>query len=155
MKTGIVFPGAEGRTRHVGQIRASITIRNDYDIERARRGEIPDSEVRAVSFERALVDTGADHLCLSSEIVAALGLTYARDVVVETATGAAPARMFKGASLEVEGRERTMEVLELPGGDGVLIGVLALEALGAELDLRSQRVILLPDDGPGTYLTIL
>lgn len=155
MKTGIVFPGAEGRTRHVGQIRASITIRNDYDIERARGGEIPESQVRALAFERALVDTGANDLCLAPEIVAALGLVYARDVVVETATGAAPARMFKGANLEIDGRERTMEVLELPGGDGVLIGVVPLELMGIELDIRNQRLILLPDDGPGTYLTIL
>jgi hypothetical protein len=63
--------------------------------------------------------------------------------------------MFKGANLEIDGRERTMEVLELPGGDGVLIGVVPLELMGIELDIRSQRLILLPDDGPGTYLSIL
>lgn len=155
MKTGIVFPGAEGRTRHVGQIRASITIRNDYDIERARRGEIPESAVRAVTLEGALVDTGANDLCLPPDLVVALGLPFAMDVVVKTAAGNAAARMFRGARLEIEGRDRTFEVLELPGGGDVLIGVIPLEAMGIELDLRNQQIILLPDNGPGTYLNIL
>ncbi len=155
MKTGIVFPGAEGRTRHVGQIRASITIRNDYDIDRARRGEIDPSEIRTVSYNGALVDTGANRLCLPPAVIVALGLPFARDVVVGTATGAATARMFHGARLEIEGRDAATEVLEMPGGEGALIGVLPLEAMGIELDLRNQALILLPDDGPDTYLTIL
>lgn len=53
------------------------------------------------------------------------------------------------------GREGTFECLELPGGRNALIGVIPLEALGIELDLRNQQLKLLPEESMDTYLTIL
>lgn len=41
------------------------------------------------------------------------------------------------------------------GRDAILLGVIPLETLGLELDLRNQRFILLPDYGPETYISAL
>ena len=45
--------------------------------------------------------------------------------------------------------------LELPGGQNNLLGVIPLEALGLEPDLRSQKLRVLPTESNETYLTIL
>lgn len=53
------------------------------------------------------------------------------------------------------GREGTFECLELLGGDNALLGVIPLEALGIELDLKNQKLKVLPEESVDTYLTIL
>jgi hypothetical protein len=45
--------------------------------------------------------------------------------------------------------------LELPGGRDALLGVVPLEVLGIELDLKNQQLKVLPDTSADTYLTIL
>ena len=102
-----------------------------------------------------LVDTGANMLCLPASVIENLGLEFDRDVVVNTARGIADARVFSGARLEVDGgRAGNVEVLETPGGTMPLLGVLPLQELGLELDLQNERLILLPDRGPDTYLSV-
>lgn len=64
-------------------------------------------------------------------------------------------RVFGEVRLTVEGRSAPFECLEMPGGEAVLLGVLPLETLGLELDLKNQRLIVLPDRGPGTYIMAL
>ena len=155
MKTGIVFPGAEGRQRHVGQIRTTIEVANALDVGKRRYGEIGDEQVRRATLDRVLVDTGATLLALPARIIEQLGLKLLREVDIETATGFTTARIFGDVSLTVEGRTAPFECLEMPGGDSVLLGVLPLEALGLELDLQNQRLIVLPDRGPDTYVMAL
>ncbi|MFN8618442.1 MAG: aspartyl protease [Dehalococcoidia bacterium] len=155
MKTGIVFPGAEGRQRHVGQIRTTITLENRDDLARARYGDISADDIRAVTVSDVLVDTGASILCVPARIIERLGLGFVREVETDTATGPVISRIFGDVRLTVEGRSATFECLEMPGGDAVLLGVIPLETLGLELDLRNQRFILLPDYGPETYISAL
>lgn len=45
--------------------------------------------------------------------------------------------------------------MELPGSEDPLLGLIPLEDLGLELDLKNQRLKLLPAEGKDTYLTIL
>ncbi len=155
MKSGIVFPGAEGRQRHVGQVRTELKLTNTYDEGRALNEDILLEEVRSVLVHDALVDTGANLLALPSAFVEQLGLTIQREVTVETAAGVRTARIVGPVTLEVEGRRGTFECLELPGGDTPLLGEVPLEALGLELDLQNQRLIVVPDRGPGTYVMAL
>ena len=152
MKTGIVFPGAEGRTRHVGQIRQDISVANAEDVSKARRGEMPSDQVRRVNLPAVLVDTGANSLCLPASVIAALGIDFVREVVVETAAGPSTARLFGVVSLSIEGRAAPFECLP---GDMALLGVLPLETLGVELDLQNNRLVLLPEQGPDTFHTVV
>ncbi len=155
MRTGVVFPGAEGRQRHVGQIRTTITLENSVDLESVERGELTPDKVRRVTVDDVLVDTGANHLALPGKIIERLGLRVRREVDVETAAGFRKARIFRGVELTVGSRSGTFDCLELPGGETVLLGVLPLEELGIELDLQNHRIIILPDRGRDTYLSAL
>jgi predicted aspartyl protease len=139
----------------VGQVRTTITVANGLDSLKARYGELDPSEVRKETIERVLVDTGATLLALPAALIQRLGLQHLRDVDIETAHGFTTARIFGDVTLTVEGRSAPFECLELPGGESVLLGVLPLEALGLELDLQKQRLIVLPDRGPETYVMAL
>jgi hypothetical protein len=88
-------------------------------------------------------------------VIAVLGLELLKEVAVATATGLSKARIFRDATIVVQGREGTFECLELPGGIDALIGVIPLEALGLEPDLRNQTLKVLPSESADTYLTIL
>ncbi len=155
MRTGIVFPGAEGRQRHVGQVRTTIKLSNRDDVGRSRYGDISPEEIRTETVTDVLVDTGASLLSLPAALINRLGLRHVRDVDIETATGVTTARIFGDVELSVEGRSAPFECLEMPGGESVLLGVLPLETLGLELDLQNQRLIVLPDRGPDTYVMAL
>jgi clan AA aspartic protease len=146
---------ATGRQRLVGKVWANVVIANRGDEVLAQRGFLPVSEVRRLSLDHVLVDTGATNLCLPSEIIEALGLPLLEEVAVETATGVATARLYQDATVTVEGRTRTFDCLELPGGKQPLLGVVPLQALGINLDLANERMTLLPDKGENTYLSIL
>lgn len=143
------------KSKEMGKVTTTITVTNLVDQIMAERGFISADEIRSVTLEDVLVDTGASRLCLPAEIIAQLGLTVAGEVQVKTAVGARNVRVFKGVNLSVEGREGTFNCVELPESEDPLLGLIPLEDLGLEPDLLNQRLRLLPDQGKDTYLTVL
>jgi predicted aspartyl protease len=139
----------------MGKVFTTITVTNRADQIRAEDGTISPDQVRTTTLKNVLVDTGATTLCLPTGVIASLGLSRFREVNVATAMGLGKARIFRDVNLEICGREGTFECLELPGGNDALLGVIPLEALGLEPDLRNQTLKVLPDDTEETYLTIL
>ncbi|MDB9526467.1 aspartyl protease family protein [Oscillatoria sp. CS-180] len=139
----------------MGKILTTLTITNRADQILASRQVIPTDEIRSVTLNNVLVDTGATTLCLSAEAIKQLGLELLKEVDVATAAGFSKARIFQDARISLMGREGTFECLELPGGQDALLGVIPLEALGIELDLRNQNLKVLPEESIETYLTIL
>lgn len=139
----------------MGKVLTELTVINRADQIVADRGLMPASEVRSVTLDDVLVDTGATTLCLPADIIAQLGLALLKEVDVETAMGIGKARIFQDAKVSLLGREGTFECLELPEGRSPLLGVIPLEALGIELDLKNQRLVTLPISPTETYLTIL
>lgn len=139
----------------MGKVTTTLTIINRLDQGKAEDGLISADQVRSVTVNDVLVDTGATTLCLPADIIAQLGLKILKKVVIETATGISEARIFQYATIILQGRERTFECLELPGGSRPLLGVIPREALGIEIDLKNQALKLLPDGPTETYLTIL
>jgi predicted aspartyl protease len=142
-------------TQEMGKVTTTIIVTNLVDQIMADRGFIPTDEIRSVTLENVLVDTGASRLCLPAEIIAQLGLTVAGEVEVKTALGARKVRVFKGLNLSVEGREGTFNCVELPESEDPLLGLIPLEDLGLEPDLQNQRLRLLPNQGKNTYLMVL
>ncbi|MEB3884320.1 retroviral-like aspartic protease family protein [Lyngbya sp. CCY1209] len=141
--------------QQMGKITTTLTIVNRIDQASATRGYIPPEQVRSLTLNNVLVDTGATTLCLPADAIAQLGLELLREVDVMTANGIGKARIFRDASVILMGREGTFECLELPGRGDALLGVVPLEALGIELDLKNQRLKVLPETSADTYLTIL
>jgi len=139
----------------MGKVTTTLAIQNLIDQADAERGMIPVDQIRSVILENVLVDTGATTLCLPKDVIARLGLRILKQVVVETATGISEARIFQDAKISLCGREGTFECLELPEGKTPLLGVIPMEALGIEVDLKHQSLKVLPDGPTETYLTIL
>ena len=139
----------------MGKVFTTVVITNRRDEGKAEDGRIPMEQVRSVTLENVLVDTGATTLCLPKDVIARQGLKILKQVVVKTATGISEARIFRDASISLCGREGTFECLELPEGKTPLLGVIPMEALGIEVDLKHQSLKVLPDGPTETYLTIL
>ena len=139
----------------MGKVLISLTVINHADEIRAEDRTISPEQVRSVELENVLVDTGATTLCLPADVISKLGLKLLKEVDVVTAMGIGKARIFEDAKVLLCGREGTFECLELPGGRDGLLGVIPLEALGIELDLKNQKLRVLPISPTDTYLTIL
>lgn len=139
----------------MGHVYADITIRNRLDVVDAARGRIAPDSIRAVQLGRVLVDTGASMLSLPASIIARLGLEFVKELAIATADGPRQSRMFRDATLTVEGREGDFRCIELPDGAQPLLGVLPLEELGIEPDIVNHRLRLLPEEPGNTHILVM
>lgn len=142
------------RARDVGKVVTPLTVANYADQIEAERGHRQAGEVRAVALDEVLVDSGATTPALPADVIARLGLALREEVAILTAAGPGTARLYRDADLTVLGREGTFDCLELPTGARPLLGVVPLEALGLELDLRTQQLRRLPQEPGNTYFTL-
>ena len=138
----------------MGRVTATIAVTNEVDKILADRGFIPTDQVRSITIDNVLVDTGATRLCLPEEIIAQLGLTLVGEIDGHTVIGSRKFRLFKNVSLAVAGREGRYDCVELPAGQEPLIGLIPLEDLGLEPDLKNQRLIVLPNEGNQSYIRV-
>ncbi|MBM4037633.1 MAG: aspartyl protease [Planctomycetes bacterium] len=128
----------------MGRTKATLRVRNAYDVERAAQGLIPPSEVRAIEVE-AIVDTGATYVCLPRAEIERLGLRFQENRPIRTANGRAVRRVFAGAEVELLGRSFPMNVMENDEETPPLIGFLLLEALDLVVDSKAERVTTNPE----------
>ncbi|MDZ7956664.1 MAG: aspartyl protease family protein [Aulosira sp. DedQUE10] len=142
-------------TNEMGIITTTITVANLVDEILAERGFIPSEQIRSITLDNVLVDTGATRLCLPSNVIAHLGLPLAGEIDVKTAAGICKTRLFKRVSLTLEGRKGEFTCTELPEEEDTLLGVVPLEELGLQTDVINQRLISLPETGKDTYHSIL
>ena len=56
-------------------------------------------------------------------------------------------KIYRGAFLEVQGRECSVEVMELPQGRQVLLGQIPFETLDWWVDTTHQRLVGNPEHG--------
>ncbi len=137
----------------MGQVLTTIAVTNRIDLVMAERGFISAEEVRSVTIDKVIVDTGATLLSLPALIISQLGLKQVGERDVETSAGIRKGRFFAGAQIIIEGREGRFDCLELPEGvSAVLLGVTPMEELGLEPDLRNRRLRVLPMNSQQTYL---
>lgn len=141
--------------QEMGKVLTTIKVANRADEILADAEVIAADQVRSETVENVLVDTGATTLCLPADIIRKLGLKIQKEVDVMTAMGIGKARIYRDVGLSICGREGTFECLELPEGQNALLGVIPLEALGIEIDLKNQTLKVLPTESSDTYLTIL
>ncbi len=147
------IPSLKTTTANMGKVTVRIVLTNLEDSLLVDRGILSPQEVRSLESDRAIVDTGATRLCLPAALVRQLGLRFQRELNVKTAAGIRKGRLFRGAILRVEGRDGIFDCLELPDGTDPLLGVIPLETLGLEPDLRRQQLRLLPMNEEETYET--
>ena len=142
------------KRRALGKVATPLTITNYADQIEAERGHRRAGAVRSVTLGEVIVDTGATTLALPADVIAQLGLALREEVPILTAAGPGTARLYRDAALTLLGREGTFDCLELPVGTRPLLGVIPLEALGLEPDLRNQQLRRLPREPGNTYFTL-
>jgi predicted aspartyl protease len=135
----------------MGKVTTQITITNRLDEGMAEQGLLPANQVRTVTLDDVLVDSGATTLSLPTNIIQQLGLAPLREVLTKTAAGYQRSRVFQDAKVSVMGRAGVFQCLELPGGDDPLLGVIPMEELGLEPDFQKQELKLLPMEPGNTY----
>jgi len=135
-----------------GKTTTLLTIINYDDDALAARGLLAANPVRSITLEDVIPDTGATLLCLPKAMTDQLGLRVSHTVLATTATGVSEARIFSGAKIVLQNRSTTQDVMELPGGTDPLLGVVPMEALGVQLDLKKQALKLLSTDGIDTFI---
>ncbi|MBC6474992.1 MAG: aspartyl protease [Hormoscilla sp. GM102CHS1] len=133
----------------------TVTIINRADQIRAEYGIISPEQIRSIRLRNVLADRRVTTLCLPADAIAQLGLKILKEVDIATATGIEKARIFQDAKISMFEREGIFDCLELPGGRDALLGVIPLEFLGLEIDLKNQTLKPLPISSTETYLTIL
>ena len=134
-------------TELIGRVLTEATIENLEDLWAVRRGSLPPDQVRRVTVNDALVDTGATLLSLPTRLIRQLGLTERSRKRVTSSAGVTEAGMYDAVRLTIQGRDCTMDVMEVPDDLPVLIGQLPREHLDLVVDLRNRSLIGNPAHG--------
>jgi clan AA aspartic protease len=118
----------------MGEVRTEITLVNIEDQADARRGYIPQEQVRRLTVN-AVVDTGAwtgtkGPLVINEEIRKKLGLRVEEASETTVAGGGTvPSGITEPVRIYWKNRRTTCEAVVLPGEEDVLIGAYHLEAM--------------------------
>ena len=132
-------------TQTMGRVLTEATIESLYDIFASQHGLIPAERVRRVVVSDALVDDDTMLLSLPSSMIRRLGLAATKSRHVPR--GRAPAVVFAPVRLTIMGRDCTMEVLEAPDGERVVIGRIALLSLDLVVDHCNHKLTGNPAHG--------
>ena len=124
-----------------------ITLANRTDQFLLEAGYIKPEEVRQVTVENAVVDTGATRLALPKPIIEQLGLTPVSTTPVRTTNGIVNRTVYSEVRFTVLEREGTLDVTELPADLPVLVGHVVLELLDLWVDIKKGLIYNPEHDG--------
>jgi clan AA aspartic protease len=125
----------------MGEVRTEITLVNIEDQADARRGYMPQDQVRRLTVN-AVVDTGATSLIINEEIREKLGLRVEEDSETTVAGGGTvPSRITEPVRVYWKNRRTTCEALVLPGEEDVLLGAYPLEGMDLTVNPKKREVI--------------
>jgi predicted aspartyl protease len=131
----------------MGRVLTEATVENLKDLWDAERGMRLAEQVRRLTVDNALVDTGATLLSLPTRLIRQLGLAERYRKRVTSSVGVSEAAVYDAVRLTIQGRSCTMDVMEVPDDVPVLIGQIPLEHLDLVIDTRSRTLIGNPAHG--------
>lgn len=131
----------------MGKVVVPVQIENLADLLKARDGNLEAGDVRSVTVDDALVDSGATMLSLPKRLVAQLGLAKHRTRTARTTAGVFAFGIYEPVRLTIQGRDCVIEVAEVPDECPVLVGQVPLELLDFVVDPIGQRLIGNPEHG--------
>ena len=126
----------------MGRVLAEATIENLRDLWALEEGRIQETDVRKLSLDDALVDTGATTLALPTRYIQQLGLHKIYEKTATSSRGVGPVNIYEAVRLTLLGdRFCTVDVIEVPDEVPVLIGQIPLEMLDLVVDLQGRKLI--------------
>ena len=126
---------------------ARIELANNDELVAVKLGIMNPEDVRRLTVEDALVDTGATRLGLPPSLIEQLGLTPFRSEPVRTVNGLTELWIYSPVQFRLLERESITTVLGVPEGTPVLIGHLLLEDLDLCLDIKHGLIYNPAHDG--------
>ena len=115
---------------------AEIKLANLRDLFLVQTGAMNPEDVRRLTVDDALVDTGATRLCMPTSLIENLGLTPVSNRTGRTATGIVERTLYSEVEYTLLERSSTIRVTDLPEGSPVLIGHMVLEELDLCVDMK-------------------
>ncbi|MDE0012541.1 MAG: aspartyl protease family protein [Candidatus Poribacteria bacterium] len=113
-----------------------IKLANLSDLFLMQADIMKPEDVRRLTVDDALVDTGATRLCLPTSLIEQLGLTPVGKRIARTATGIVERTLYSEVEYTLLERSGTIRVTTLPEGSPTLIGHMVLEDLDLCVDMR-------------------
>ena len=113
-----------------------IKLANLSDLFLVQVGAMDPEEVRRLTVEDALVDTGATGLCLPTSLIERLGLTPIEKRTARTAAGIVKRTVYSQVEYTMLDRTYSIRVTNLPEGSPVLVGPMLLEQLDLCVDMK-------------------
>ena len=124
-----------------------IELANQDELIAVKLGVMNPEDVKRVTVEDALVDTGATRLGLPPSIVEQLGLTPLRSERVRTVNGITELWIYSQVQFKILERESITTVMGIPEGAPVLIGHILLEDLDLCLAIKKGLIYNPAHDG--------
>ena len=131
----------------MGRVLTEAKIENLGDLLMVQRGLKPRDQVRGITVSDALVDTGSTTLALPIRLIQQLGLTKQFEKRATSTAGIRQVAVYEPVRLTIQGRDCTVDVMEVPEPVPVLIGQIPLEMMDLVIDLQGRRLIGNPAHG--------
>jgi len=122
-------------------------IENIHDVLQSQTGQLPPEEIRTVTVDDALVDTGTTALCLPMKLIQQLGLRAVSRRQCGQLTGMSNGRNTPLFDSTIQGYDCTIDVYDVPDNCPVLVGQVPLEMMDWVVDLKNQKLIDNPAHG--------
>ena len=126
---------------------AKIELANNDELALVRYGFMNPEEVRRITVQDALVDTGATRLGLPLSLIEQLGLTPFRSEKVRTVNGMTELWIYSPVQFTILDREGITTVMGVPESTPVLIRHILLEDLDLCIDMKKGLIYNPAHDG--------
>lgn len=127
----------------MGLIHADITLTNESDLALSAAGQAP-ARVRRERV-RCLVDTGALHLVLTTDVQELLELPTVRTIRATMADGHRSEVSLAGpVRVDFENRTTSCLAMIMPGAGECLLGAIPMEGMDVMIDPARQRLVVDP-----------
>ncbi len=134
-------------TETMGRVTAEAKIENLVDLYESRQGRRPDDQVRRIIVADALVDSGATTLALPTRYIQQLGLTKRYEKRATSSRGVGMVSVYEAVRLTIQGRDCTVDVVEVPDDTPALIGQVPLGMMDFVIDPQGRKLIGNPAHG--------
>ena len=94
-------------TDTMGRVLTEVTIENLEDLWAVRKGQLSPDQVRRITVDNALVDTGATPLALPTRMIQQLGLTKSYEKRATSSAGTRQVAVYEAVRLTIQGRYLT------------------------------------------------
>ena len=132
----------------MGTVYTDITLRNVNDIALSQSGHIKEEDIREVTVN-AVVDTGAETLCITEDIFKKLGLGIEGQRNATVADGRrADCLVSAPVKIHWENRDSVVRAIVLSGSQEILLGAIPLEEMDLIVDPKNLKLIGAHGDTP-------